>query len=557
MSVAVPQAGGGTHPTTSAGRGPAVRRGFLRVGHGRHVHYRCAGEGPPLLLLHQSPQNSRMWADMIRRFATRYTVIAPDTPGFGYSDPLDVAEPGIAELAAATMDVVDALGLERFAVHGMHTGGLIAAWLASEHPGRVVALMVDGYAAFEPVERAIYGDRYLPPFIPTWEGAHLRWLWARMREQKYFFPWYDGRRDCAMTIDPHTTASTHEAVMDVLEVGDVYRAGYGAAFRQVAHDYLSRLRVPGLLVYRREDPLRAHASRLPGLPAHIQVIHEDGGTAGLSARMGRFLGSTLGHEAAARTLAAPDVPAGWRRCIIESPVGEIACWRRPGAGGLRLVLHAPGTRPLRPAQLGGAGNEAMVAPDLPGHGASAEIEAEPGIDTLIAAVGACVAVGGGDLPITLETHGAAAGYVPALAMSLGSRLRRVVLHAPWLLEAGEREHLLAHLPDLQPRRAGGHLDEAWQWERERHLLWPWLPPAAGARREVAAPEPGDVHANVVELLRLGGSCQRVFAEALPVDLIDRLACLPVPLQVRASPEDDYRGRAAALMTRHEKEHKHP
>ncbi|MEO6926798.1 MAG: alpha/beta fold hydrolase, partial [Rhodanobacter sp.] len=194
-----------------------IRRQFVRLGQ-RQVHFRFAGSGPTLLLLHQSPQNSRMWLAMIERFADRYTVIAPDTPGFGYSDALATPEPSIAELAEATVELADALGVQRFAVFGMHTGGLIAAQVACLHPARVAALVVDGYAAFEPAESVVYGERYLPPFVPSWDGAHLRWLWARMREQKYFFPWYDGRAECAMAIDPHSTASTHEAVMDVLEV---------------------------------------------------------------------------------------------------------------------------------------------------------------------------------------------------------------------------------------------------------------------------------------------------------------------------------------------------
>ena len=76
-----------------------IRRQFVRLGQ-RHAHFRVAGSGPALLLLHQSPQNSRMWLAMIERFADRYTVIAPDTPGFGYSDALETAQPSIAEPTA-------------------------------------------------------------------------------------------------------------------------------------------------------------------------------------------------------------------------------------------------------------------------------------------------------------------------------------------------------------------------------------------------------------------------------------------------------------------------
>ena len=534
-----------------------VQRRFVRIGQ-RQVHLRHAGTGPALVLLHQSPQNSRMWLDMIAHFADRYTVIAPDTPGFGYSDPLALAEPSIADLAQATVEALDALGIARFAVFGMHTGGIVAAQVAADNPDRVSALVVDGYAAFTPEESALYGDRYLPPFVPAWDGSHLRWLWSRMREQKYFFPWYDDRAQTAMAIDPHSTASTHEAVMDVLEVGDAYRAGYGAAFRHVEHGFLSTLKPPSLLVFRRGDPLLAHLPRLPALPDNVQALAEEGGIADMHARMDALFDDVLAGETPT-TLAgddadggAPGVPdgTGWSRRIVTCSVGDIAVSTRAGSGSLRLVLHAPGERTLRIAALD-AGEAAVVAPDLPGHGASAEVTACLGVVTMVTAILAALESADASLPITIESHGAAAGYLPALAARLGARVQRIVLHRPWLLEAGEVETLLAQLPDPRLLRAGGHLDEAWQWERERHLLWPWLAPSASARRTVAAPTPAEVNDNMVELLQLGARCELMFSEATTPGLATKLAALGVPLAAGTSdPIDDYQGRAAALLQRH-------
>ncbi|WEN14153.1 alpha/beta fold hydrolase [Rhodanobacter sp. AS-Z3] len=529
-----------------------IHRQFARLGQ-RHVHYRHAGSGPALLLLHQSPQNSRMWLAMIERFADRYTVIAPDTPGFGYSDALPSAQPSIADLAKATVELTDALGLQRFAVFGMHTGGLIAAQVAWLYPERVAALVVDGYAAFEPAESVVYGESYLPPFIPSWDGAHLRWLWSRMREQKYFFPWYDGRAECAMAIDPQTTASTHETVMDVLEVGDAYRAGYGAAFRYTEHAYLSQLKPPAWLLYRNGDPLMAHRSRLPKLPAHVSSGVAAGGIAGLHEYMDTILADTLAWEPAATLLAPAVEDMLWQRRIVESPVGDIACWSRAGSGRLHLHLHAPGTRPLPPAQLD-AGDAAVLAVDLPGHGASAEVDVPLSLETMLVAVTAVLATMSDLLPVVIESHAAAAGYIPALIERLGQRVERVVLHRPWLLDASEQATLLAQLPNPQLDRAGGHLGEAWQWERERHLLWPWLAPTAAARRRVAAPATDEVNDNVVELLHLGARCEQLFREATPADLLVRLRRLPLPLEVDAAVEDDYQGRAALLHKQHQKEY---
>ena len=155
---------------------------------------------------------------------------------------------------------------------------------------------------------------------------------------------------------------------------------------------------------------------------------------------------------------------------------------------------------------------------------------------------------GSDLPVVIETHGAAAGYVPALVDAFGTRVDEVVLHAPWLLDAAEQAQLLQGLPTATIDRAGGHLGDAWQWERERHLLWPWLPASAAARRRVAAPAPEQVHANVVEVLRLGARLATLLRDTTAPGLAEHLRTLPVPLRVLADEHSDYQGRAAALRS---------
>ena len=526
---------------------PRIQRRFVDID-GRQVHCRIAGSGPAIVLLHQSPQNSRMWLEVMARLAPRFTVVAPDTPGFGYSDPLPGDAPDLAAFGEATWRLVQALGLSRVAVMGMHTGGLIATWLAWAHPEAVSALVVDGYAAFTPEESARYGDAYLPPFVPQWDGSHLRWLWARIREQKYFFPWYDGRAAAAMAIAPATVQATHDAVMDVLDVGDHYRAGYRAAFRHNDHHWLRDLRMPALIVFRHGDPLLAHRPRLVDLPAHVRVVEEPGGVPAMLARLDRWLPEALAGEPAARPVAAAAaVPGRWRRVLVDRDGGDVAGWLRAGPGPLQVVLHAPGSAATTPAQAA-AIEGAVLLVDLPGHGASCETVATLDAGTMVDGIAALVDAVAGEAPLSLRLYGAAAACLPGLAARYGARLRSARLETPWLLTGEERQRLLEGLPTTRIDRAGGHLDDAWQWERERHLLWPWLPPGAAARRLVGAPLPALVHANVVELLRLGPRLRPMLAAVTPPDLADRLRALPLPLQVASDPANDYQGRAAALQT---------
>ena len=74
----------------------------------RQVHYRISGDGPPLLLLHQSPTSSAEMATTIEYFADEFTVIAPDTPGFGLSDYREGTPSDITVYAQMVKEFIDA-----------------------------------------------------------------------------------------------------------------------------------------------------------------------------------------------------------------------------------------------------------------------------------------------------------------------------------------------------------------------------------------------------------------------------------------------------------------
>lgn len=527
----------------------AIRRHVVRLG-ARSAHCRIAGSGPALLMLHQSPQNSRQWLPLIPRFAGRFTVIAPDTPGFGDSDPLPLDAPGIADLAGATLELADALGLGRFAVFGMHTGGLIGMHLAWMAPERVSVLLVDGFAAFDAAERAAMGERYLPPFVPSWDGAHLRWLWCRMREQLFFFPWYDGRAAAALAFDPPTPQATHAAVMDVLEVGDQYRLGYGAALRYGDRHRVADLRCPAHLLYRDEDVLAPHRARLPALPPHVVSERIVGGLPALHARMDAILDAVLAREAPAALTLDPPADRALRRRIVDTTIGPLAAWHQPGDGTATLHLHAPGEAPPRPMAAGSRADAAhAIHVDLPGHGGSAEAAADPPAATMAEALLALADALAPAAPLVVEARGASAALALSMARAGAGRVTRLRLHAPWLLDADEIARLLDGLPDPTVRRTGAQLLDAFQWARERHLLWPWMPATAAARRPVDAPDPARVHADAVELLRLGPRLRALYAGLLDPALADRVLACTAPVEVLATPGDDHDGRAAALAAR--------
>jgi len=115
---------------------------FAKTRYGK-LHYREAGQGAPLVLLHATPRSSRAYSKLQPLLAPGHHVIAPDTLGFGLSDPLPKGA-SIEQLATSVADLLTSLGIEQAAVFGLHTGNKIAAALAAAEPTRISKLMLCG-----------------------------------------------------------------------------------------------------------------------------------------------------------------------------------------------------------------------------------------------------------------------------------------------------------------------------------------------------------------------------------------------------------------------------
>lgn len=113
---------------------------------GTTIHARTAGSGPPLLLLHGFPQTHAIWHLIAPRLAERFTVVVPDLRGYGASGkPPTTADHAPYAKRAMALDQVElmaALGFERFHVAGHDRGGRCGYRLALDHPERVDRLAV-------------------------------------------------------------------------------------------------------------------------------------------------------------------------------------------------------------------------------------------------------------------------------------------------------------------------------------------------------------------------------------------------------------------------------
>ncbi len=87
-------------------------------------------------------------------------------------------------------------------------------------PDRVAAVAANGLVVLTEAEREAILRDYLPPLVPRWDGGHLAWLWARMREQAIFFPWHDRRAATRMDFDVPPADRLHSGLLEFLAAGD-------------------------------------------------------------------------------------------------------------------------------------------------------------------------------------------------------------------------------------------------------------------------------------------------------------------------------------------------
>lgn len=444
----------------------AIERHYVTVGD-RQQHYRRCGKGPAIVLLHESPRSSVALLPLIEKLGDGFTIFALDTPGYGGSDPLPHARPEIEDYADALADTFDALGLARAPVYGTHTGALIAFEFARRHRTRCAMAVLDGFPVFTPNEREQFLASYLPPFRPEGQGAHLAWLWSRVRDQFRFFPWNYRGDDARLTIPFPTPERLHLVAMDFLAAGDGYRVGYAAAFRHDTPAALASLDVPIIAASREDDLLFGHLDRLPKLPVGSQIVR-------LSAdrdAWGRALRDVfLAHA------REPAVPPPATTLLAHRPsklfvraAGRDALVRAMAAeGGQPLVLlhHAPGgSADFTDTMQRYRGRRPVYALDLPGNGDSDPLDSAATLADYAQAVSSTLEAAG---LRHAELAGDGIGAAVALAMAQQNPQRYAKVSVTNLPK-----------PDaplsaaLAPEAFGEHLMRAWHTVRDDAIHGAW------------------------------------------------------------------------------------
>jgi pimeloyl-ACP methyl ester carboxylesterase len=272
-----------------------VKRGFVDVPEGQ-VHYRYASPpeaiGVPLVMLHPSPGSAKMLEPLIRVFGERRRVVATDTLGNGDSSPPHERSPGLAYFAAAHLQALDSLGIERFDLYGSHTGANIACELAIAHPQRVRRLILDGVSVYAPAERAEMLERYAPEMTIDPQGTQIHRIWNFVRDVYLFWPWYKPDAAHARRVGLPSADDLHDKVVEVLKATRTYHLSYRAAIAYDKEQRLPLVKVPTLLACARSDMFMEYFERVKALmPAASAIVTEGTGSeAALRATVAAFEG---------------------------------------------------------------------------------------------------------------------------------------------------------------------------------------------------------------------------------------------------------------------------
>src|SRR5690606_7921341 len=197
---------------------------------GVEIFYREAGprDAPVLLLLHGFPTSSQMFRDLIPRLSGRYRVIAPDYPGFGQSSAPspDKFEYSFDHLATLMDGFTRGLGLQDYALYVMDYGAPVGFRLATRHPERVTALIVQN------------GNAYMEGIGGFWDPIKAYWKDDSAANREHI-------RQAALTVDATRWQYLHGVPDPSLVSPDAYmldqayldRPGNNAIQLALIHDY--------------------------------------------------------------------------------------------------------------------------------------------------------------------------------------------------------------------------------------------------------------------------------------------------------------------------------
>ncbi len=208
-----------------------MRKGYVDTSGGQ-LHYRAAGTGRPLILLHQSPSSGAMWEPVVPGLGQAgFSAVSLDMPGYGMSD-VPPHKPDVDDYARWIVEAADALGFQTFDLLGHHTGASIALVIADRYPDRVGKLVLWGVPHLPPPRMDRLANEQ--PFSYSKDGHEVQEHWVN-------------RGNASANYTPEIGL---RSLIERLQLGNNHRSAWGHnAIGVVDHDaLLRRIKQPTLIM---------------------------------------------------------------------------------------------------------------------------------------------------------------------------------------------------------------------------------------------------------------------------------------------------------------------
>jgi pimeloyl-ACP methyl ester carboxylesterase len=240
---------------------------------GINIFYREAGRpsDPTILLLHGFPTSSHMFRNLIPKLADKFHIIAPDLPGFGFSDVPDHKsfQYTFAHVAEVIGKFVEKLRLQKFAIYVFDYGAPTGFRLALKYPERITGIISQNGNAYVEGLSDAWG-----PVQAYWENPTQKNRDAlRMMQQLETTRWqyYHGVENAAERIAPEAIAHD-QAILDRPQSAEIQLDLIGDYKSNVAlypkfQEFFRKYQVPTLAVWGKNDPFF--------LPAGAEAYRQD------------------------------------------------------------------------------------------------------------------------------------------------------------------------------------------------------------------------------------------------------------------------------------------
>jgi pimeloyl-ACP methyl ester carboxylesterase len=176
-----------------------------------------------VLLLHDAPGGGRNLMGLYHALAALGSVLLPDLPGCGESDPLAEAKSSLTEHADALASVIAAGAVKAVHIYAVGIGAALALALNDRHPELVEALTLTGLLRIPGARRRAMIGRLAPPLRLDDDGSHWYRTWLMLRDSLVRWPWYD-RAPAALRRQPTDLdpAHLHAWTCDVMRQWSTY-----------------------------------------------------------------------------------------------------------------------------------------------------------------------------------------------------------------------------------------------------------------------------------------------------------------------------------------------